>query len=609
MPRLRGLLIAFALAGPAAALEAQQRSISVGQARTDSLTAQDPVRRSRRAPYHVWLLEGRRGQKLVMDLMSPDFDAYLSLRDAEGYSIGSDDDSGDDNDARLRVILPRDGTYRIIATAYSEDARGVYTLLIRGWETPAAAPAGASVTIRTGDTVDGLLEPGDEVSGDGPFEDRLTFEARAGARLRVEMRSSEFDAYLYVLGPDGRVLGSDDDGLGDNNAVVSLRAPTTGRYTILATSYGDDPKVGSYRVSLVEETGSFAEPGAAAPIAPGETRDGRLETGDASGPRGLEDRWTFTGRAGQVVRIDVMSQAFDAYSVLRFGETAVDSNDDGGDGNNSRILTVLPNSGAYTLVVSAYSENRSGGRYQVSLTSATLSDVAGQTGRISFGQRLAGRLEQADRARDVGEGREDWWEFDGRSGQEVEIEARSGAFDTFIELRSASGSVIAENDDGLGQGTDSYIAHRLPATGRYRIVVRGYGEGDARGIYELWLGLTRPAAAAGGVQELSAGETFTGRLEAGDSVLGDSTLADFWLFRPTRSGEVVVDLRSGDFDAYLIIQDASGSVLASDDDGGSGTDSRVTVRVRAGATYRILASSYGSERATGSYRLSLRWSP
>ncbi|MBI1723358.1 MAG: PPC domain-containing protein, partial [Gemmatimonadetes bacterium] len=506
-------------------------------------------------------------------------------------------------------ILPRDGRYRVVAMAFGEDGRGTYTLQARGWETPDAAPAGAVAPIRPGETRDGLLEPGDEIGGDGPFQDRWTIDAPAGARLRVEMRSTDFDSYLILLGPDGRVVATDDDGLEGRDAVVSLRASAASGHTVLATTYGENPSAGGYRLTVTEETGSFADPGAGASIAIGETKDGRLESGDLDGTRGLEDRWTFAGRAGQVVRIDAISSAFDPYAVLKFGETPLDSNDDGGDGNNARIMTVLPNNGTYTIAVSAYSESRTGGRYTLALAaSSTPVAAAGQTARIAYGQRLAGRLESGDRAREAG-GTEDWWEFDGRSGQDVTVELRSGAFDTYLELRDPAGGRVAENDDGLGEGTDSFIIAHLDQGGRFRIVVRGYGDREATGIYEVALGQSGAVGRAGQVQEIHPGETLVGRLQAGDSTAGDSTYTDVYLFRATRVGDVVIDLRSGDFDAYLIVQDADGRTIATDDDGGSGTDSRITTRVTAGATFRILANSYGEDLETGLYRLSIRYTP
>jgi hypothetical protein len=597
------LMVAVALAGP---LVAQApRAVSVGRPVTDSLTAHDPVRRSVRTPYHVWRFEGRRGQRLVVDLESEDFDSYLVVRDPDGYTVGSDDDSGDELNARLRVILARDGMYRVIATAVGDSARGRYTLTVSGWETPSVPPAGAAAALAIGDTKDGLLEPGDDLSPDGPYQDRWTFSARQGARLRIELRSPDFDSYLAVLGPDGAVVGTDDDGLGERNSLVAVRARAAGQYTILATSFGEDLRVGAYRVTVLEETGVFADPGAPAAIQAGETKEGRLESGDAVGERGIQDRWTFQGRAGQVVRLDAVSSDFDPYLVLSFTETVVDSNDDGGDGNSARILAVLPGTGTYLAAVSAFTQGGAGGRYTLALTGSTALAEAGRIGRIAFGQRLAGRLERGDEAREDN-GYQDRWEFDARPDQDVTVELRSGAFDTYVELRDPQGNVVAENDDGLGDGTDSFVAAHLTRGGRYRIVVRGYGDRESTGLYELALGQASAAARPGQEIELRLGETTMGRLEPGDSVMGDRSFADVFVFRPTVSGRVVIQVRSSDFDAFLILQDAEGRTLASDDDGGTGTDAQLTYEVVAGRAYRILANSYGEERRTGAYRVIVR---
>jgi hypothetical protein len=602
---LPALLVAAAL--PAGPLGAQPvRTIAVGQSATDSLRAGDPTLRSRRSPYHAWALEGKAGQHLVIDLMSSDFDAFLILRDADGRTMGSDDDSGDNRNARLHAVLPRDGTYRIVATAVGDSARGRYTLAVRGWEAPDAPAPGRSATIAVGETKDGVLEPGDDVSADGPYQDRWFLDLKAGSRVRVEMRSADLDSYLTVLGPDGRVLGSDDDGGGGRDAAVSLRAPVSGRYTVVATSYGDEPASGAYRLSLVEDRGDFADPGVASTIGMGESKDGRLEVGDALGARGLEDRWTFAGRAGQGVRIDAMSDAFDAFLVLLRNGTMVDSNDDGGERQNARIIAVLPETGNYTAVVSAFGRDNSGGRYTLVLT-----PLAGPPpgpdamGRLSLGERAIGRLEPGDQVRGDG-GLQDAWEFAARGGEDVVAELRSTAFDTYLELHGPDGGLLAEDDDGLGDGTNSLIVAHLPSAGRYRLVVRGYGDKEATGLYELALLSAGTVARAGQVEEIRAGETRIGRLEPGDSTVGDSTYADIFLFRPRASGEAVIDLRSGDFDAYLILQDASGRTLVTDDDGGSGTDARITYRVTAGQEFRILANTFGGTRGTGTYRLSVR---
>lgn len=602
----RVLPFALLLLAPAPLAGQAPRTLPVGRPVTDSLTGRDPVRRGNRAPYHLWSFEGRRGQRLTVDLTSSDFDAYLVVRDPDGFTIGSDDDSGEGLNARLHLILARDGTYRIVATSAGGDStRGRYTLALSGWETPPAPAPGQVAPIAVGETKTGVLEPGDETSPDGPYQDRWTVALRQGARLRAELRSTDVDAWLAVLDPDGRMIASDDDGLGGRDAAVDFRAAAAGRYTLLTSSYGDELRVGAYRLSLAEDTGDFPEAGTAAALRVGETKAGRLESGDAVGRRGFEDRWTFEGRAGDVVRLDAVSSDFDAYLVVRLDTMPVDSNDDGGGGRNARILAVLPQTGTYTAVVSSFAESHGGGRYTLSLASAGAPAAPGRTARIAVGQRLAGRLERGDQPRAEG-GVQDSWEFDGRSGQELTVELRSPAFDTYLELRTPDGDLLAENDDGFGEGTDSFLTAHLPRDGRYRVVVRGYGDSEVTGLYELALGAAPPPAAPGQVVEARLGETYAGRLEAGDSLMGDSSYADVFLFRPPESGSVLVQLHSSDFDAYLIVQDADARTLASDDDSGSGTDSQLRYDFVAGRTYRVIANSYGEERSTGLYRLTLR---
>ena len=601
----RTALLALAGCLLGAPLAAQDRTIAVGQSATGELTSADPTARSRRAPYHLWTLEGRRGQRIVIDLMASEFDPVLVVRDDAGFPVGRDDDGGEGNNSRLRTVLPRDGRYRVIVTAFNENSRGRYTMAITSWEAPDAPAAGATPALTVGQDRTGVLEPGDEIAGDGPYQDRWTVEARAGQRLRADLSSADFDAYLILLGPDGQQLAADDDGGDGNNSSLGWRAAAAGAYTLIASSFRDEPQTGAYRLAVVEETGVFADPGVSAAIATGERKEGRLEAGDTEGRRGFEDTWTFQGRAGQLARIDVTSQALDSYAILRLAGTPVDSNDDGGEGTNARLMVILPQTGTYTLVVSSYAINSGGGRYDVSLAISAPPAGAGRVERLTPGRRASGRLEVGDRPRSGG-GFQDLWEFDGRQGRTAVIEMRSAEFDAFLELRDPDGALVAENDDG-GDGTDALITATLPQSGRYRVVARSYGEREASGFYELDLTNAGAAAQPGRTAELREDEVVFGRLEEGDSLVGDSTYADVFTFRAPRNGDVTIDLRSSEFDAYLIVKDADGVTQSTDDDGGDGTDARVLLRVERGATYRIIANSYGEDRATGTYRIAVRY--
>lgn len=600
--------IAALLALLASPLPAQERVLVPGQTASGTLTDSDPVSRSRSAPYQVWTLEGRRGQRLVIDMRSPEFDTYLVVRDAEGYVLGSDDDSGEGTDSRLRIVLPRDGRYRLIATAFSQHGRGNYSLSAGTWSIPAVAGPGEAASLAVGSSAGGLLEPGDEVGPDGGYMDRWTVDLRAGARVRAELRSDDFDAFLVVYAPGGSIVGTNDDGLEGSNAVVSFRAPSAGRYTVIATSFPDNPVVGTYRLDLIEETGLFAEPGERATINAGETREGRLEPGDVMQGSYLTDTWTFQGRAGQLARIDVSSSQFDTYiTLLDDTGTILGSDDDGGEGTNSALTQVLPRNGVYTLRVRPYSQAQEGGAYRVSLVLAEAPAAAGRSARLRPGERAAGRLEAGDNRRDEG-GYSDAWEFEGRAGQHVLVEMTSRDFDAYLELYDPRGNLIASDDDG-GEGTGSFISIALPNSGRYRLQARSFGASDMVGFYELMLELAEPAAPAGRVMEIREGRTYVGRLEPGDSLAGDGSLADVYIYRPSRDGRITIDMRSSEFDTYLILTDALGNRLATDDDGGTGTNSLLSAPVRAGTAYRILANSYGGGQATGTYRISVRAGP
>jgi len=58
------------------------------------------------------------------------------------------------------------------------------------------------------------------------------------------------------------------------------------------------------------------------------------------------------------------------------------------------------------------------------------------------------------------------------------------------------------------------------------------------------------------------------------------------------------------FDTFLVVTDGDGQVVATDDDGGADTNSRLQLQLPEDGTYTVYASSF-SGRATGEYELTL----
>jgi hypothetical protein len=90
----------------------------------------------------------------------------------------------------------------------------------------------------------------------------------------------------------------------------------------------------------------------------------------------------------------------------------------------------------------------------------------------------------------------------------------------------------------------------------------------------------------------------TGSLET----LGDR---DVFQVQISQRGTLALDL-GGSLDTYLRVYDAGGTIVASDDDSGPGTDSHVVVLVQPGVYY-VSAGAY-NDSATGAYQLGGRFS-
>ena len=103
---------------------------------------------------------------------------------------------------------------------------------------------------------------------------------------------------------------------------------------------------------------------------------------------------------------------------------------------------------------------------------------------------------------------------------------------------------------------------------------------------------------------LIVGRPASGRLVPSDPMFPDSTHYKMYAFTGNRGDTVTAELTSDEFDANLIIADANGNRLTSDDDDAGRCNARITYRLPDAANYRLYVNtSYRSE--LGSYRLML----
>lgn len=186
---------------------------------------------------HYYRLRGRRGDRVIIEMRSSDFDSFLEISDVSGFRNTNDDGGGGLN-SRLAYDFTVDGYALITARGVGDNVTGAYELQV------------SAAATRVAHQYDGFLGPGDQRAYDGKFFDTFEYQGRAGQSVSMRLDSDTFDALLYLNRADGSVLAYDDDSGGNNNSLLDAALPATETYRIFVTAYGEGQ--GPYRLTIFE---------------------------------------------------------------------------------------------------------------------------------------------------------------------------------------------------------------------------------------------------------------------------------------------------------------------------------------------------------------------
>ena len=182
-------------------------------------------------------VSGGAGDRVVIDLRSYDFDAYLTVTDAAGNEF-TDDDGGDEGfNSRLQYRFDGDGPITITAGSLGASS-GRYTLSVE--------PLSTEQVVRH----DGALTADDPRAYDGKLYDAYELEGQAGDTVSVTLESEDFDTVVYVSNPDGTNLGRNDDGTDGTNSELIVRLLESGTQTVYVTALSDD--TGEYVLTIYQ---------------------------------------------------------------------------------------------------------------------------------------------------------------------------------------------------------------------------------------------------------------------------------------------------------------------------------------------------------------------
>ena len=171
--------------------------------------------------YKVFL---ERNQRVVISMLSEQFDPFLVLKPLQGRRMLNDDFQSE-AESRIDFIAEASGQHEIFATSYAGGERGRYSLRIL---------LGERMNLQE---IGGYLDFDDpELEEYGFFECHPLY-LEQGQRIILEMTSDELDTLLMVEGPEG--FHAENDDYNDQTYVsrVELFAPVQGEYIVTAASY------------------------------------------------------------------------------------------------------------------------------------------------------------------------------------------------------------------------------------------------------------------------------------------------------------------------------------------------------------------------------------
>jgi len=200
----------------------------------------------------------------------------------------------------------------------------------------------------------------------------------------------------------------------------------------------------------------------------------------------------------------------------------------------------------------------------------------------------------------------------GATGQQFAASGGSGSFtvttsSTNCAWTAASGvSWVTTSGSGSGSGTVSFSVAANTGNARSGSITVG---GQTFSV-------TQSAGGGGGCPStpISPGQTLGGTLTTSDCIFSGTTrYVDVYNFSGGAGQQVAVSMSSASFDTYLYLLTSGGQLLTQDDDGGTGTNSRIpavsgSFTLPAAGSYTLYATSYSSTGltgSTGSYSISI----
>ncbi len=188
-----------------------------------------------------------------------------------------------------------------------------------------------------------------------------------------------------------------------------------------------------------------------------------------------------------------------------------------------------------------------------------------------------------------------------------QFQVSSKAFPPYLRIENRGGQIGAAGTARFdpANGQSAFIVHRPSKTEDFEIIVTSQ---FANRVGKFTLTIKELTGDEGKPIELKLQNgqvAYNGMLTPADPRYNGTKIHKYFIVQLEKGCTYQIDHMSQAFDAYLYLQDPSGRVIAQDDDGGVGLNSRIAHRVTESGKYRIVATSLGGS-STGQFNFTIR---
>ena len=285
-------------------------------------------------------------------------------------------------------------------------------------------------------------------------------------------------------------------------------------------------------------------------------------TAEGSFGAGSSNEHRFEVEAGQTIEVVARGGAgIDTTLTANLPNGESIQNDDY-DGLHAGFTRSFTTSGTVNVEINRLSGD-SGGGYTLTVVALPPAET------LAIGASIDGRLTAGARGR---------YQVNGNAGDRVVIDLRSFDFDPFLTVTDGAGNEFTD-DDGGDEGYNSRLQYRFDEDGTITITASSLGSPSGR--YNL------------SVEPLNIEQAMQheGALAAGDARAYDGKLYDAYEIEGEAGETVSITLESDDFDTVVYLSNPDGTSLGRNDDGPSGSNSELTVRLLDTGTHTIYVTS------------------